>query len=829
MTGFAAKTRSRSQHRLQDGGRGLWLSNHQTVAAALVFAVACVVYLFPVLVGGHVLSPAAMLYSVAPWASHADPVLVAGSNSVLSDHPTAFHPWLAYARLNIRAGDLPTWSPYQLAGTPFLGNAQATLFSPFSLPAWILPLKYAFGVQAALRLWIAALGAYLWARELRLRFWPAVVSGLSFGFAPFLILWLSHPHTNVIALAPWVLWRLERVLQRGSRSDVVWLAIVVALTMLGGHPGSEIHVAVAAALYGLVRVSVLGLSLGEAVRRAALAAVGGVLGVMLAMVALLPAYLVVPGSSGVEGRAGGGRTIPLEAWRSLFFPDWWGRPSAHELAGGPDNYNERTLYAGAVGLALAVIATTRIREWRRWIAIVVLGLVGVVVPLGIEPFHDIAAAFPPLSNVQNARLVFLTTLAVAMLAGFGAQYLADRVQPRLTAATVAIFACGIGILGLIGTHASLDDIRTAGNHFRTGTDFPLRPAVVELTTVGWWVLLAGGVLVAALAAWRGASGAIVVGALVILIVLDLGHFARGYQPMPSQEAVFAEPPPTAIRVLQQREGQYRSTGLRFALPPDSGMVYGLHDIRGHDPPEPDRRYLALFRLANPAQPSAQYLQIPAFTAPARRVMDILGVRYIIDDPGRAAPGLPGVDVVYRGDDATIFRNAQAAPQAYVPSTIIGAADAAGSLRALAASSFRAGRDAVVETSDTPPPAALGRVKVVKDTGDEVDLIADLSRGGLVVLNDALKPGWSVSVDGADAEPVRVNSVVRGVVVPAGRHRVSWHYDPPGLIVGIIVSLLAGLILLITALWPVLRRRRSSPARATDAPSRTERRGETPAL
>jgi uncharacterized membrane protein YfhO len=60
----------------------------------------------------------------------------------------------------------------------------------------------------------------------------------------------------------------------------------------------------------------------------------------------------------------------------------------------------------------------------------------------------------------------------------------------------------------------------------------------------------------------------------------------------------------------------------------------------------------------------------------------------------------------------------------------------------------------------------------------------------VVLNDSLRDGWSVHVDGAEAKAIRVNSVVRGVTVPAGAHTVSWTYRVPGLRLSLLVFVLA---------------------------------------
>jgi hypothetical protein len=70
----------------------------------------------------------------------------------------------------------------------------------------------------------------------------------------------------------------------------------------------------------------------------------------------------------------------------------------------------------------------------------------------------------------------------------------------------------------------------------------------------------------------------------------------------------------------------------------------------------------------------------------------------------------------------------------------------------------------------------------------------------VVLNDQLADGWSVTVDGEAARPLRVDSVMRGVSVPAGAHTVSWRYRAPGLRAGLVLSALGLLLIVGLALW-----------------------------
>jgi hypothetical protein len=67
--------------------------------------------------------------------------------------------------------------------------------------------------------------------------------------------------------------------------------------------------------------------------------------------------------------------------------------------------------------------------------------------------------------------------------------------------------------------------------------------------------------------------------------------------------------------------------------------------------------------------------------------------------------------------------------------------------------------------------------VTKLLPDRVDVSVTTDCTRLMVLMDTWAAGWSVSVDGRPAKPVRVNGVLRGVEVPTGNHAVTWFYRP----------------------------------------------------
>jgi hypothetical protein len=75
------------------------------------------------------------------------------------------------------------------------------------------------------------------------------------------------------------------------------------------------------------------------------------------------------------------------------------------------------------------------------------------------------------------------------------------------------------------------------------------------------------------------------------------------------------------------------------------------------------------------------------------------------------------------------------------------------------------------------------------------ITANLECRGMVILTDAWYPGWGAKVDGKSARIYEVYGGVRGVVVDAGRHVIQMRYRPWSVIIGALMTILAGCIAL----------------------------------
>jgi len=797
------------------------------LTAAVLLSVTVVCYLWPVLLGGKILSPIADLYAYTPWRGQAPGGVEAYTNQLLIDIAREMYPWRFLARELIRAGTFPAWSPYELSGVPLYANPQAGVVSLFNLPLWILPLTYALGVSAALKLAVGAFGAYLLARQLRLGFLAGVLSGVAFAFCAINVVWLTHAeHPGVVVMLPWAIWLVERVFARGRLGSALGLMLVTAIGLGGGHPGMQVHFATAIAVYALLRAA---WPYGEAdadARAGRLRALGLAVGAVVGGI-LLMAYMLLPeartadGTVGVLARRAGelpAQHMPFRAIESVLFPDRWGRPSAYEDAAhnpfGVINFNERTFYAGVVALLLACVGVLSRSTRRRALPFATIGLLGLAVTLHVPGPFWLATHLPGLDSVEPERLHFAFEFAVAMLAGCGLQALLETPRGERARLAVPAVALLVGLYALATAGASAADAGHTVTHFLTGRDYR-SSGVLALTSIVWFLLFALAVGIALLLARRRPRWvAAIAVVLVALAAADAYRFAHGLQPMGPASSVI--PPVTpAIRYLERHRSEGRIAGLGGALPADWGIVYRLEDVRGYDPPQPTRRMLALWRLLSPAQATWTALEITDVGSEGLQVLSTLGARYLMFPADTELPTTfhHRLRTVYAGADARIVENMTAAPRALVPATVLATDGEVATNQAIIEPVFDARTTAAVERGQPGAPEPLagihGAVAIVRRENARVTLRARLDQRGLVVLNEALLPGWSVKVDGRAATALRANGVMRGVVVPAGDHRIEWSYAVPGLRLGALTSLLTAAAAVAAALALVFRSRQGT--------------------
>lgn len=115
----------------------------------------------------------------------------------------------------------------------------------------------------------------------------------------------------------------------------------------------------------------------------------------------------------------------------------------------------------------------------------------------------------------------------------------------------------------------------------------------------------------------------------------------------------------------------------------------------------------------------------------------------------------------------------------------------------------AGMRGVVVVSTGTWPVSDGRVIRVDRRTERVEVEADSTAEGLLVVGDAYWPGWHAKIDGRPENILQADYLVRGVRWPPGRHVLTMTYDPPEVRWGVIVTGVSSLLAVlvgILGLW-----------------------------
>jgi hypothetical protein len=204
------------------------------IRAALIYAALALLLVSPALPSGRTLSASDELWGIPPWTAERPGLEGSGSNRELGDQHLVFQPFLEHTRATLP--HVPLWNPHLMAGRPFLANGQSAVFSPFSVPAYVVPLGHSVAATAALKLFVAALGAYVLGRALGMGFAGALLSGTVFAFSLWFVVWLTWPTTSAWAFLPWLWLCADRIARLPTCSGSARLRCLWRSSFWGGIP-----------------------------------------------------------------------------------------------------------------------------------------------------------------------------------------------------------------------------------------------------------------------------------------------------------------------------------------------------------------------------------------------------------------------------------------------------------------------------------------------------------------------------------------------------------------------------------------------------------------
>jgi hypothetical protein len=377
-----------------------------------------------------------------------------------------FFPAYKFVAEQIKSGSLPLWNPYQYSGAPMFAEWQAGALDPINWIYLIETTSRALTLSLEIGFAIALLATFSYARSIGFNRRAAVVSSVIYGLSGFLVARSLYPgFLHIVALAPFVLYFVEKLYQQGRWRYVAGGAFVVAWQVFAAHPQPLIYSSLLACAYAvwssafrrsgsMIRTNRLKAELQTVVFLAKFALMF-VAGACLSAAQLLPAAEFA--SQSVR------REWPFELFTlhslhplsllTTIFPFFHGEGQGiyrMPYWGVYWHHNEAQIYLGVIALSLAIAGA--VSAWRARFSVGIfwscVAVAGVILAFGkySGPIARALYHVPVIGNFRSPNRHWMeVALAVAVLAGYAVDRLLSE-ESRLLARIAWIASLSLSVL-----------------------------------------------------------------------------------------------------------------------------------------------------------------------------------------------------------------------------------------------------------------------------------------------------------------------------------------------------------------------------------------------
>ncbi len=720
-------------------------------------------------------------------------------------------------------GTVPRWNPYIFGGLPYIEAFHGDIFYPLSFLKFFGDIFRMLGWILFLHIFLAGVFMYLAARQFKLSKIAALLAGVCYMFAPYLVSFVAPGHDGkifVTTLFPLAMLFLDRGFERRSFLDFSLMGLVIGLIVLSPHPQMSYFTLWALALYTLFRLVLLYRethSVAPLIRPAVLAVYGVVIGLLLSAIQFYPGYVYTNEFSPRADTKRGWEwaiswSMHTEEAMGLIVPEFPGSNSegTQSFYWGKNMFKDNSEAVGAVTFFLALLGAffAKRREAYFFAGLAIFALLYALADT-TPVFQIFYHLIPKVKSLRApAMIMFLFSFSAALLAGMGLQRLRDAYEKKeaeapgkrfewllwgfpafLFALALLFSAAGRGMLSL---WTSIFYSEAATRQVQQGIT-KLDLAYRNLPTVqsGLWMAFVF-VTLAAVCLWLYRSrraGAMVLAGLVLVPVVDGIRFNGRFVATYDQQQMWGENAVTQF--FAQQPAPYRVVD--FGVLPANLLPYHQVEVVTGYHGNQLRWYDDL--LGGPGAPNVT-------DKPNPRFLNLVGAEYILFPGSARMPegyfGPAPVNPAASFGQFNVLRNENAFPRVFLvdryqvipdrnqitPKVLNGDDD----LRRLA-------------YLEKDPPLDIPRDSLSADSAwivehnpDTVIVGLRVAQNKLLVLTDNWYEAWQVYLDGQPAEVLRAYGSFRAVAIPAGTKAALFVYESERYQTGKLVTWLTTLFL-----------------------------------
>jgi len=707
----------------------------------------------------------------------------------LSDLMSQYYPFRHFLSESLKGMNLPLWTSYIFGGYPILAQGEIGAFYPLNLILFsLLAPDVAFNYSVILNFFLGALFLFLYARVLNLKSISSLLASIAFSFSGFFIMQIRH--INMINTAIWIplLFLLIELYFKGKKIVYIILAgLVFGIQVLAGHFQIAYYSVLGTSLYFLFKLGqdyFQGIKLKRKTPFSIdmlkslpmnlwIVLLIFVIGGGLSALQILPTYEFTQQgtrSQGMSFEEAVSWPYPPSHLITYIFPYFYGDYADATYHAEGTLAWENCGYVGIITLILAIASLVLLKSngYVRFYSI--FCVLSLCLAMGkYTPLFKLFWTYVPGANYFRFpnRFLLFSALSLSILAGFGMNYILNKIKDKRLGAKLALLLLTLTIL----------DLFTFGrwqNPTVSPKDWFAKPQTAKFlsqdktlfrmcsfgTNESWRMVYSKS------AGWKNK---------------DLSLYIKHRE------------------VLEENFNMIYHIPSFFGYPPKSFGLQRFSDIYYY------LLYQTLKLYGRPNEPLPFTNPDPAFS----KILGIMNVKYILS---LWAINDPNLEVVMKTDfkgeipDVAVYKNKQFLPRVYVVPKAKQITEGE-IIKELGREGFNPYEYVLLEEKIPQGILAEGSdmvegsvAKILEYSHKKVVIQADLTAPGFLILGDTYYPGWKVFVDGKEDKIYRANYIQRAVFLKQGKHKIRFIYDPLSFKIGVLISIITLLSIVIYIIY-----------------------------
>ncbi|NLD95242.1 MAG: YfhO family protein [Fibrobacter sp.] len=690
----------------------------------------------------------------------------------------------------VKFGEFPFWLNCRLGGMPTNDASFGDCFYPLSIVVtYLFPIAKGISIKMILHVFLAGVLFFLMLRKgFKVSPFISLIGAIFYMLNPEFFSHIYPGHDGkmyVIALLPFVIWRLKELLDKPNVLNVTLLSAGIGLSLLTSHVQMTYFVLWGIFFYWLVNI--INVLIKKDTKKLIPLTVSFwaavFLGIGIALIQFLPSYLYVQNAYSVRGVE---RGFEFASSWSLHWPEFFsmwvpefGNTLDYYWSQNPFKLNSE--YAGAMALLLSVLAIiSKPTMWRIfWGSVAVFSILfslGAHTPV----FYLVYYIIPGVKKFRACSMImFWFSFSTILLSSL---FLKDVVTGKLIQFSDTVkkkwskgLFVGVGLCLLLTLLFSMQGFVQSlfGSSIPDANKqniFKVNYSKNFLPFLWLWFFFAATVLISLYYTINGKLKPVTFAILVLVIgIVDLlrvdMQFVKLYNPAP----YFVTEPAIAELKKEFEKEPFRCFSLPGSLPQNGEGIHGLEGVSGfHDNElrwyrefrgEQDRNYLA--GIVNFDEKGQAFLSFEKLSA-GSPFLDIANVKNML---------------VRNGNELVAVKNVNALDRISFASKYV-VIDTLKMLDAIASGKYDYRTTVALEKEPSVisenQESSLGTLvtKWEKYTPNYRKVTVKVPQDGFLRISEVYYPGWDIKVDGKHTEIYKADLAWMAVGITKGEHTVE---------------------------------------------------------